>query len=274
MHCPSASVQPEVAAAVSSALRAAEAEPKKQVASAVMGVSGGKHAAASAAASWASMPLFGPARTLLIKERTFVGTAAMAGFEEDTTVEVEPQAELESIYACGDDKRCVRKSGNLQCSGNDDFCFLCSFQDTPDHSGMLLKDHISSLVYQGKELKFIATAVQKIYNEELRDFAVHEKICNDEIVEIERPEWKISAIIRHLLMSTETEAVFETYQNQIYKSLIVRQAERIVDKGTGMVDSRATKELLTTMKAFDEHKGKMTVHGAKRRRTEPKVDNG
>ena len=48
----------------------------------------------------------------------------------------------------------------------------------------------------------------------------------------------------------------------------------MVDADSGMVNSGAAKELLLTMKAFDEHKSKMTNHGAKRRRVEPKIDNG
>ena len=70
---------------------------------------------------------------------------------------------------------------------------------------------------------FIARAIQQIYNSELRDFAVHETEVSGTAVRFEKPEWKLSSIRRHLLMSTETEAVFESYQNQIYKSMIVRQ---------------------------------------------------
>lgn len=72
----------------------------------------------------------------------------MAGFEEDTQVDVEAEPELESIYTTLGDKKCIRRSGNLQCSGTSDFCYLCSFVDQPDHSGMLLKDHINNLIYQ------------------------------------------------------------------------------------------------------------------------------
>ena len=63
----------------------------------------------------------------------------------------------------------------------------------------------------------VARAIRKIYNAELREFAVHEKVtATGQVVNIEKPDWSVESIVRHLLLSPETEAVFETYQNQVY----------------------------------------------------------
>lgn len=76
----------------------------------------------------------------------------------------------------------------------------------------------------------VARAIQKIYNAELREYAVHERTTGaGQVVTIEKPEWEVESIVRHLLLSPETEAVFETYQNQVYKSMILRMAERLVN---------------------------------------------
>lgn len=69
-------------------------------------------------------------------------------------VPVESKPELDTIYTALVGKGAVRRHGNLQCSGNsDDFCYLCAYCDQADSSGLLLKDHINSLVAQGKEVQ-------------------------------------------------------------------------------------------------------------------------
>ena len=216
--------------------------------------------------------------------------AAMSGDEgPDVCVPVESAPELDTIYAALVGKSAVRRRGNLSCSGNaNDFCYLCAYCDQADSTGLLLKDHINTLVAQGKEVQQasrppsarprgppptahpvlgaprhgppspspkvrawgpgfclcgftvphrrvlvvfqVAGAIQKIYNAELREYAVHERTTDaGQKITIEKPAWEVESIVRHLLLSSETEAVFETYQNQVYKSMILRQAERLVN---------------------------------------------
>lgn len=130
-------------------------------------------------------------------------------------------------------------------------------------------------------------------------------------VTIEKPVWEVDSIVRHLLLSPETEAVFETYQNQVYKSMILRQAERLVNvcvapprpspgsrvppralsppsgsltpplppvppgsRDTGEVDAAAARELLNTMRHFDDHKGRVSNLSNKRRRVQSGLGDG
>lgn len=198
----------------------------------------------------------------------------MEGEAAEVVVDAEEAAELEPIYSALADRGAPRRRGNIGCSGSkkSEFCYLCNYVDTPDASGTLLKDHILTLVDQGKELHFIAKAVQAIYDNELREFSVWEKEGGKTIVE--KPEWKTSSIVRHLLMSSEFEVIFEAYQSQVFKSMIVRQAERVVDMDSGSVDEGAAKALMTTMRNFDEHKSRMRLLGNKRRRIDTKQDLG
>ena len=57
-------------------------------------------------------------------------------------------------------------------------------------------------------------AVQNIYNRDLREFSVWEIEPRGgiEAKTLEQPEWKISSIVRHLLMSSEFEVIFEVSQ--------------------------------------------------------------
>lgn len=82
----------------------------------------------------------------------------MSGDEgPDVCVSVESAPELDTIYTALVGKGAVRRHGNLSCSGNaNDFCYLCAYCDQADSTGQLLKDHINTLVAQGKEVQQVS----------------------------------------------------------------------------------------------------------------------
>jgi hypothetical protein len=153
--------------------------------------------------------------------------------------------------------------GNLTCSGSREFCFLCSYSSTSDCE-VDLRAHIDELVGTGLEVKTIAKAVYEIYNEHLRDTVVFER---HDGVAVRGPEWSIESIRRHLLLSPEYDEVFSTYQDFLFKSIILRQADRIVSED-GDVDSDSTKALLSTIKHYSDFRCK-AAPAAKRARKNP-----
>jgi len=153
----------------------------------------------------------------------------------------------------------VPVTGNLTCSGTNEFCFLCSYCSTVDCE-VDLRAHIHELAAQGQEVCTIASAVHSVYNRSIRDTLVH---TLEDGTTVERPEWSPQSIKRHLLLSGEYNSIFKTYEQFLYKSIIVRQAEEIVNS-TGSVDESKTKALLASLKSFSEYRVKTGEPPAKR----------
>ena len=91
-----------------------------------------------------------------------------------------------------------------------------------------------------------------MYNKSIRDTLVH---TLEDGTTVERPEWSPQSIKRHLLLSGEYNSIFKTYEQYLYKSIIVRQAEEIVNSA-GRVDEAKTKALLASLKSFSEYRVK------------------
>ena len=157
---------------------------------------------------------------------------------------------LTPIYSVA--KTCTPVQGNLTCSGTNEFCFLCAYCSTADCE-VDLRAHIQELASQGQEVCTIARAVQTIYNKTIRDTLVH---TEEDGTVVERPEWSLQSIRTHLLLSGEYGSIFETYEQFLYKSIIVRQANEIVG-ADGRVDETKTKALLASLKSFSEYRVKV-----------------
>ena len=142
-------------------------------------------------------------------------TEAASGSEPFLVVEdaIEP-SNLTPIYSVA--KVCTPVRGNLTCSGTNEFCFLCSYCSTADCE-VDLRAHVHELATQGQEVGTIARAVHAIYNTSIRDTLVH---TTDDGSVIERPEWTLHSIRRHLLLSGEYSSIFKTYEEFLYKSII------------------------------------------------------
>lgn len=158
-------------------------------------------------------------------------------------------ANLTPIYSVA--KECTPVRGNLTCSGTNEFCFLCAYCSTADCE-VDLRAHIHELASQGQEVCTIARAVQTIYNRTIRNTLVH---TQDDGTVVERPEWSLQSIRTHLLLSGEYGSIFRTYEQFLYKSIIVRQANEIVG-ADGRVDESKTKALLASLKSFSEYRVK------------------
>lgn len=187
-----------------------------------------------------------------------IGVAPFLTVEAEET---DDAANLSPIYTAME-KRTVRKSGNLTCSGcPEDFCFLCCYTSTSDCE-VDLRAHILSLSEQGQEVTVIANAIHSIYESSIRKTLIHEK-SNGTM--IEAPEWSPESIRRHLLLSPEFAEVFKNYEHYLFKSLIVRQAETIVNP-QGRVNPEMAKTLLATIKQYSEYRCKTLEPATKRRR--------
>jgi len=168
----------------------------------------------------------------------------MVGEDDDSRKELTP------IYSALT-KRTQGRAGNLTCSGSNEFCFLCAYTSTEDCE-VDLRAHIQELAGQGQEVVTIANAVSAIYNEHIRHTVAHERA--DGTVE-RSPRWSVDSIRRHLLLSPEYESVFNNYQHFLFKSIILRQADKIVDD-EGDVDSESTKQLLSTLRQYADFRQK------------------
>lgn len=142
-------------------------------------------------------------------------TETASGSEPFLVVEdtAEP-SNLTPIYSVA--KECTPVRGNLTCSGTNEFCFLCAYCSTAECE-VDLRAHIHELATQGQEVCTIARAVHSIYNTSIRDTLVH---TTDDGSVIERPEWTLHSIRRHLLLSGEYSSIFKTYEEFLYKSII------------------------------------------------------
>ena len=145
-----------------------------------------------------------------------------------------------------------------QCSGSADFCFFCEFAG--GGGGVAdLKSLVTSLAADGKEVPFIATQLQRAYNEGVRDGVVWSIPDGNDV---DRPEWTIGAITRHLLYSTEFSRLFDSAVDQIFHSVIHNLNNAAVDKTTGIVAEEHLRPLLATIKEFRawrEHRSKRAV---------------
>ena len=83
-----------------------------------------------------------------------------------------------------------------------------------------LREYIDTLVKSGRELGAIAKAVHSVYNESYRDECVHRK-SNGNIVE--RPEWKIESVRRHLLFTTNEHGNSTVFDDYVTQTLQVRK---------------------------------------------------
>lgn len=174
-------------------------------------------------------------------------------------VDDEPaRKDLKPVYsAISTDK----KRGNLTCSGTSEFCFLCSYMST-EECEVDLRAHISELAERGSEVITIARAVYSIYNSAIRPTLVH---VDDDGTKHTSPEWTLDSIKKHLLLSGEYEGIFSSYERYVLKSLILRQAESVIDE-TGAVDDGRAKQLLASIKLFSEYRAKACPPATKRQR--------
>ena len=166
--------------------------------------------------------------------------------------------DLKPVYSaiCTDAKK-----GNLTCSGVDQFCFLCNYVDTSDCE-VDLRSHLTDLATTGSELFTIARAAHTIYNQAIRPTLVH---TDEDGKQHRSPEWPISSIKRHLLLSGEFESVFSNYERFLMKSMIVRQADELLDE-TGSVDDGKAKTLLATIRQFSEYRKTVVGPATKKQR--------
>lgn len=134
-----------------------------------------------------------------------------------------------------------------QCSGSTDFCFLCEYSEgvagDADVVGEL-KTLAKALASEGKEVPVIVAALQDAYNETARDL-VEWTAPNGTVVE--RPEWTVASINRHILFSTELN-VFGNAVDQILHSVIYTLNNTLVDISTGLIIEEHRKALMDTIK--------------------------
>lgn len=184
------------------------------------------------------------------------GAAPFLVVEEEKT----SAKNLAPIYSTGDGKK--MNKGNLTCSGSDEFCFLCCYCSTVDCE-VDLRAHIGELAEQGQEVTTIANAVRSIYKRSIQPTLLH---VLEDGTEVKSPEWSIQSIRRHLLLSGEYGSIFQSYENYLMKSIIVRQAEAIVEEG-GTVNDDKAKLLLASVKMYSEYRAKTCPPAAKRQKT-------
>lgn len=171
--------------------------------------------------------------------------------ENFSEVGVCASANLRPIYTT-DPEKCTM---NLSCSCSTDFCYLCSYIDSPRGPQSLdLNEHIKILISEGKEIHAVAKAVKEIYDKEIRADCVDDKGNNN-------PNWSMRSIIRHLLHSNKT--IFESYTESVLQHLIVRQSQSIVDDD-GRVDTEERKALLASIEAYNKWKARLGVSSRKR----------
>ena len=138
-------------------------------------------------------------------------------------------------------------SGNAgpQCSGSADFCFFCEFAGAG--GGVAdLKALVTSLAADGKEVPYIASAVQRAYNEGVRPTVVWSR-PDDEVAS---PAWTVESITRHLLYSSEFARLFDSAVDQIFHSIIYNLNSNAVDSTTGIVAEEHLRPLLATIKEY------------------------
>ena len=133
-----------------------------------------------------------------------------------------------------------------QCSGSADFCFFCEFAG--GGGGVAdLKSLVTSLAADGKEVPFIATAVQRAYDEGVRREVVWSRPNGGDVDE---PAWTVESITRHLLYSNEFARLFDSAVDQIFHSVIANLNNAAIDKTTGIVAEEHLRPLLATLKEY------------------------
>jgi len=139
-----------------------------------------------------------------------------------------------------------RGNAGPQCSGSSDFCFFCEFAG--GGGGVSdLKTLVRSLASDGKEAPSIAVAVQRAYNDGIRDEVVWSRPGS---ADVERPAWTVEAITRHLLYSGEFGRLFDSAVDQIFHSVIYNLNNAAVDTTTGIVAEEHLRPLLATIKEY------------------------
>lgn len=175
--------------------------------------------------------------------------------DEFSEIGVCANVELKPIYTTDP----VNSSTNLSCSCSNDFCYLCSYIDSPRGPDSIdLNEHIKILIAEGKEIQAIARAVKEIYDKDIRAECVDDKGNTN-------PEWTLQSIVRHLLHCNKN--VFESYTEQVLQHLIVRQSQSIVDSD-GRVDSNERKSLLQSIDAYNKWKARVSTSARKRPATD------
>lgn len=142
----------------------------------------------------------------------------------------------------------LAKGAVPQCCASDDFCFLCEYSATgTPGDGDVVGEMISiarGMADQGKDVHRIASTLLETYESSARDI-VQWHAPNGSVVN--RPEWTIASITRHVLFSSEI-GVFKNAIGQILHTVIYNINSNLIDAKTGLVIEEQRKALMDTIK--------------------------
>ena len=149
----------------------------------------------------------------------------------------------------------VASSGNVQCSGSPGvFCFFCEYENNPDNDSdpaSSLRSMVNQMVNAKCELPVICKKVQEAYNSDARQRISWQ---NPEGEVVENPDWTLESIKKHLVHSSEWEAVFGDVVTRCFHNIILAQNEKMFNSETGMPDPDIHKQFLETVKGFVQYK--------------------
>ena len=145
-----------------------------------------------------------------------------------------------------------------QCSASGEFCFLCQFEADAHGNDLYtsITDLIDHMAQHSRELPAIVKQVSNVYNDTVRDSVRFEHPDTGEV--IERPEWSMTSIRRHLLFSTQFSALFDQIVRHILHSVVVRHNATLLDAETGdpiEEKRRALCDTLKTLQSWEKHIG-------------------
>lgn len=172
----------------------------------------------------------------------------------------EEEEELFPLYSwgAGDDA-----SKNLGCSSSpNQWCFFCQYQPgcSKNNEGDL-RSHVRLLVDQSKDVSLIARSIKTAYDKRIRGTIR----CEFQNNILEKPEWSLRQITKHLVCSGEFPSLFGAVQKRIYESMILRLNESIVDKN-GRINHKERNALLSTMREYNSYCTKDEEPPAKKRK--------
>ena len=169
--------------------------------------------------------------------------------------------ESDMVAVCEDDAESYgpayglgNEPGGPQCASSKDFCFFCRFSDGrsagSDNGGGIiqdLKDMVRQLASEHKEVDTIVDALFSAYNEHARDDV---DFTDDDGKTVHAPNWKKSAIKRHLLFSREFEELFDHSIDNIFQSTIYYLNDKLVHRDTRTVEPKTHQMLMETIKTY------------------------
>tara|TARA_Y100000592_G_scaffold99375_1_gene175179 strand:+ start:7565 stop:8155 length:591 start_codon:yes stop_codon:yes gene_type:complete len=193
-----------------------------------------------------------------VKSGDVVGVGEMDGDAGD----VAGESDMVCVTATAENSfvpayRMMGEGTGPQCAAHGQFCFFCTFSESPDGTENSLVTDLKELARQlsadRREVETIAEAIQNAYREMVQEDVEWTKPDGTVVAS---PEWSKLTIERHLLFSSEFEDLFDSNVDRIFHSLIYRLNEKAINAVDMSVDKENHAMLMTTIKNYRQWRGK------------------